>query len=101
MADGGVFHLERLPIPSEKICRVSDVNRLVANPALIITTRLVGDAGSQNMDRSIFGTIRAIKQHVEMYPFRDVVLVGTAGAATVMAFVFFIMQTISAVAGSY
>ena len=53
------------------------------------------------MDRSIFDTIRAIKQHVEMYPFRDVVLVGTASAATVMAFVFFIMQTISAVAGSY
>jgi hypothetical protein len=52
------------------------------------------------MDRSIFDTIRAIKQRVEMYPMRDVVLVGAAGTATLMAFVFFLMQTISAVAGS-
>jgi hypothetical protein len=56
------------------------------------------------MDRSIFDTIRgvggAIRRHVEMYPKRDVVLVGAAGTATFMAFVFFIVQTISAVAGS-
>jgi hypothetical protein len=52
------------------------------------------------MDRSIFDDIRAIKQRVETYPMRDVVLVGTAGAATLIAFAFFIMQTISAVAGS-
>jgi hypothetical protein len=52
------------------------------------------------MYRSIFDTIRAIKQRVEMYPMRDVVLVGAAGTATFMAFVFFLMQTISAVAGS-
>ena len=58
------------------------------------------NAGSQNVDRSIFDTIREIKQHVEMYPMRDVVLVGAAGTATFMAFVFFAMQAISAVASS-
>jgi hypothetical protein len=61
------------------------------------------NAGSQNMDRSIFDTIPrvcgAIRQYVEEYPKRDVVLVGAAGTATFMAFVFFVMQTISAVAG--
>jgi hypothetical protein len=55
------------------------------------------------MDRSIFDIIRrvggAIRQQIEMYRKRDVVLVSAAGTATFMAFVFFVIQTISAVAG--
>jgi hypothetical protein len=52
------------------------------------------------MDQSIVETIRAMKQRVEMYPMKDVVLVGAAGTATFMAFVFFVLQTITAVASS-
>jgi hypothetical protein len=51
------------------------------------------------MDRAPFNTIRRISQQVEMYRKRDVVLVGAAGTATCMAFVFFVIQTISAIVG--
>jgi hypothetical protein len=79
------------------------VNRLVTDTSFILIM-LVGQQRWEPLMDRIVNTLRSIgeeiTQDIVLHRKRDVVLVGAALVATFTAFIFLVVQTVTAVAGS-